>query len=131
MTGTVRVRTGHYYDGDFKALELIGETRIGSRATGSVGWTRQAIDLPGGSFVANLVPMKASYAFTTMANLQALVQYNGQTAQFSTNIRLALLDRSSTGFFIVYNDRRDRTSVTPQDTLGRSLIVKYTRLIDF
>ena len=131
VTGTVRVRTGHYYDGDFKALELIGETRIGSRVTGSVGWTRQAIDLPGGSFVANLVPVKASYAFTTMANLQALVQYNGQTAQFSTNIRLALLDRSSTGFFIVYNDRRDRTSVTPQDTLGRSLIVKYTRLIDF
>ena len=131
VTGTVRAKTGKYYDGDFKALELVGETRIGSRFTATAGWTRQDIDLPGGSFVADLIPVKASYAFTTLANIQALVQYNGQTAQFSSNIRLALLDRSSTGFFIVYNDRRDTTTFTPLEMLGRSFVIKYTRLIDF
>jgi hypothetical protein len=77
------------------------------------------------------VPLKATYAFTTLANIQALVQYNGQTAQLSANVRLALLDRSNTGFFIVYNDRRDRTAITPQETLGRSLVLKYTRRLDF
>jgi hypothetical protein len=131
LTGTARVRMGKYYDGDFNALELVGETRIGSRVTASAGWTRQDVELPGGSFVTNLVPVKASYAFTTLANIQALIQYNGQTAQFSSNIRLALLDRSSTGFFIVYNDRRDTTTVTPEETLGRSFVIKYTRLLDF
>ena len=131
VTGTARVRVGNYYDGDFKALELIGETRIGSRFTATAGWTRQDLDLPGGSFVTDLIPVKASYAFTTLANIQALVQYNGQTAQFSSNVRLALLDRSSTGFFIVYNDRRDTTTFTPDETLGRSFIIKYTRLLDF
>lgn len=131
VTGTIRVRVGDFYDGDFNSVELTSDYRISSRMNASVGWTRQDIDLPTGSFVANLVPVKASYAFTTLASLSALVQYNGQTAQFSANIRLALLNRSGTGLFVVYNDRRDTTSFTPVETLGRSFVVKYTRLFDF
>ena len=126
VTGTMRFRLGNYYDGDYNALELTAATRVGSRFTASAGWTRQDVDLPGGAFVVNLVPLKATYAFTTLANIQALVQYNGQTAQLSANVRLAILDRSNTGFYIVYNDRRDRTVTTPQETLGRSLVIKYT-----
>jgi hypothetical protein len=38
---------------------------------------------------------------------------------------------SNTGFYIVYNDRRDRTVTTPQETLGRSLVIKYTKRLDF
>jgi hypothetical protein len=131
VTGTVRARVGRFYDGDFNSLEFTSDYRLSTRATASIGWTRQDVDLPGGSFVANLVPVKASYAFTTLASVSALLQYNGQTAQFSSNIRLALLNRSGTGLFVVYNDRRDTTSFTPLDTLGRSFVVKYTRLFDF
>lgn len=131
VSGTVRYRIGDYYNGDFNALELTSDYRLTSRMIASLGWTRQDIDLPVGSFVANLVPMKASYAFTPLASLSALLQYNGQTAQFSSNIRLALLNRSGTGLFVVYNDRRDTTTFTPIETLGRSFIVKYTRLVDF
>ena len=36
-----------------------------------------------------------------------------------------------TGFFVVYNDRRDTSTLDPHEVLGRSFIVKYTRLIDF
>jgi hypothetical protein len=75
--------------------------------------------------------MKASYSFTNLASISALVQYNGQTAQYSSNIRLALLNRSGTGLFVVYNDRRDLLSSTSYDTVGRSFVVKYTRLFDF
>ena len=49
----------------------------------------------------------------------------------TSNVRLALLKRSGTGMFVVYNDRRDTTDHSPQETLGRSFIVKYTRLFDF
>ena len=86
---------------------------------------------PYGQFHTDLVPFKVSYAFTTLANIQALVQYNNQTSQVSSNIRLALLNRSGTGLFVVYNDRRDTTDFNPIETLGRSFIVKYTRLFDF
>jgi hypothetical protein len=81
--------------------------------------------------VNNLVPVKANYSFTTLTNLSALLQYNGQTGQFSSNVRFAWLNRSGTGLFVVYNDRRDLLSSTALETLGRSFVVKYTRLIDF
>ena len=131
VTGTVRARIGHYYDGDFKSVELTSDYRITPKATASLGWTRQHIDLPGGSFVNNLVPIKANYSFTTLTNLSALLQYNGQTGQFSSNVRFAWLNRSGTGLFVVFNDRRDLLSSTALETLGRSFVVKYTRLIDF
>jgi hypothetical protein len=97
----------------------------------SLGWTRQDIRLPYGDFVNNLVPLKANYAFTTLVNLSALLQYNGQTGQFSSNVRFAWLNRSGTGLFVVYNDRRDLLTSTAIETLGRSFVVKYTRLLDF
>jgi hypothetical protein len=54
----------------------------------------------------------------------------GQTAQFSSNIRQAILNRSGTGLFVVYNDRRDTTSFTPVETLVRSFVIKFTGLFD-
>jgi hypothetical protein len=42
-----------------------------------------------------------------------------------------MLNRSGTGLFVVFNDRRDLLSSTVAETLGRSFVVKYTRLVDF
>ena len=131
VTATIRYRIGHYYDGDFQGFEINSDYRITPQATASVGWTRQDIELPYGNFVNNLVPIKANYSFTTLTNLSALVQYNGQTGQFSSNVRFAWLNRSGTGLFVVFNDRRDFLSSTSLETLGRSFVVKYTRLVDF
>jgi hypothetical protein len=75
--------------------------------------------------------VKLSYSFTTLASVQALIQYNNQSSLISSNIRVALLNRSGTGLFLVFNDRRDTTTFNPYETLGRSFVVKYTRLFDF
>ena len=130
VTATARYRIGNYYDGDFNAIELTSDYRFTARVTASVGWTRQDIRLPQGAFVANLVPVKATISFTNLASLSMLAQYNGQTGQYSANVRLALLNRSGTGLFVVYNDRRDVLDSTSYDTVGRSFVVKYTRLFD-
>jgi len=131
VTANVRYFFGNYYDGDFQSLEISSDYRITPKMTTSVGWTRQDVDLPAGSFVNHLVPIKANYSFTTLTNLSALLQYNGQTGQFSSNVRFAWLNRSGTGLFVVFNDRRDLLSSTALETLGRSFVVKYTRLVDF
>jgi hypothetical protein len=131
LSGTVRVRVGGFYDGDFNSVESTLAWRANARFQTTVGYTRQNIDLRYGVFHTDLVPFKVSYAFTTLANLQALVQYNNQTSQVSSNVRLALLNRSGTGLFVVYNDRRDTTDFNPIEALGRSFIIKYTRLFDF
>jgi hypothetical protein len=131
VSGTLRVRQGNFYDGDAIGFESEVSARVGTRFIGSIGWNRQNIDLPAGSFHTDLIPLKLSYAFTTLASVQALVQYNNQSSLVSSNIRLALLNRSGTGLFVVYNDRRDTTTFNSYETLGRSFVVKYTRLFDF
>jgi hypothetical protein len=105
--------------------------RAGARLLSEVEWNYDDVKLPVGRFRNDLLPIKISYAFTSLASLQGLIQYNKQTATLSSNIRLALLNRSGTGFFLVYNDRRDTSSFTPDELLGRSFIVKYTRLFDY
>jgi hypothetical protein len=130
VTVNGRVRVGRYYDGDFNSLEITNEYRFNAQATVSLGWTRQHATLPAGEFVTYLWPVRTTYAFTPLRSVSALVQYNSQTAQFSSNVRLALLRRSGTGLFIVYNDRRDLTDHTSLETLGRSFVVKFTRLFD-
>jgi hypothetical protein len=124
-------RIGNYYDGDYQSWRLTLGLRAGARLLSELGWTRDDITLSGGHFVNDLVPMKVSYSFTSLASLQGLIQYNKQASTISSNIRLALLNRSGTGFFVVYNDRRDTSPFTPDELLGRSFIVKYTRLFDY
>ncbi len=131
VSASIRHRIGGFYDGDFNSIDFNSAYRLGSRFIATLGWLRQHAELPYGTFTSNLVPIKASYSFTTLASVQALLQYNSQTSQFSSNIRVAFLNRSGTGLFVVYNDRRDTSSFTPEETLGRSFIVKYNRLIDF
>jgi hypothetical protein len=101
LSGTARYRLGGFYDGDYKSIELLGNVRRGALFTTSVGWTRQIIDLPYGNFTSDLVPLKVSYSFTTLASIQVLVQYNSQSTLVSSNVRLAVLNRSGTGLFLV------------------------------
>jgi hypothetical protein len=129
FSGTYNV--GEFYNGSTHGPSFTLGFRAGSKFLTTVGINRDNISLPGGDFSTTLIPTKISYAFTPLASLQALVQYNSQVSQVSSNIRLALLNRSGTGLFIVYNDRRDTTRFTPVEELGRSFVVKYTRLFDF
>ena len=124
-------RIGSFYNGDYIGWDLTIGFRVGARFISEIGWSRDDVTLPGGGFTNDLIPVKVGYAFTSLANLQALIQYNRQTSSISSNIRLALLSRSGTGLFVVYNDRRDTSALTPDNLLGRSFIVKYTRLFDF
>jgi len=127
----LRWKHGTFYDGDYAGWESTFFVRMGARFQSSFGWNRDDIRLPYGAFKADLVPVKITYAFTSLASVQGLIQYNNQTSQISSNIRLALLERSGTGLFVVYNDRRDVSDLTPDGMLGRSFVVKYTRLVSF
>jgi hypothetical protein len=124
-------KIGRYYNGDYHGWRVTIGVRAGARLLSEAEWTHDDVRLPVGGFRNDLLPIKVSYAFTSLASVQGLLQYNKQASTFSSNIRLALLNRSGTGFFLVYNDRRDTSSFTPDELLGRSFIVKYTRLFDY
>jgi Domain of unknown function (DUF5916)/Carbohydrate family 9 binding domain-like len=131
INASLRQRIGSFYNGEYFAWELTVGLRAGARFLSQIGWHRDDVKLPVGNFKNDLIPLKINYAFTSLASLQGLVQYNRQVSTISSNIRLALLNRSGTGLFLVYNDRRDTSEVTADELLGRSFIIKYTRLFDY
>ena len=79
--------------------------------------------------------LNGSYSFTPRLYLQANLQYNDDTENLGTNIRLGWLDTAGTGLFIVYNDTDhrglfDRTGIMPGPQ-QRQLVIKYTKLFEF
>jgi hypothetical protein len=136
----VQYTWGGFYDGDLKRFDIAANVKLGAKLQGSVGWRRDDVELPAGDFVSDLIPVKLNYSFTPLTSISALIQYNSQTADVSSNIRFALLNRSGTGLFVVYNDQRNTSDFTRVDSetglvypavIGRSFIVKYTYLFDF
>jgi hypothetical protein len=104
---------------------------MGARFISTIGWSRDRVRLPYGNFTTDLVPMKIGYSFSSLASLEGLLQYNSQASAFSSNIRFALLNRSGTGLFVVYNNQQDTSRLTPATLLGQSFVVKMSRLFDF
>jgi hypothetical protein len=127
---STQVTVGDFYDGKRKQYNMDLGLQSRGRFQAGIGYIRNDVELPHGDFVTDLLRVKATYSFTPRLLLQALVQYNSQTQQASSNIRFAWLSRSGTGFFLVYNDERD-TYVPGDAVLGRALILKYTRQFDF
>jgi hypothetical protein len=121
---------GDFYDGSRKQYNVDLGVQSKGKFQAGIGYIRNDVELPHGDFTTDLVRVKTTYSFTPRISLQALVQYNSQTAQASSNIRFSWFARSGTGFFLVYNEERD-TFGAGQRALGRALIVKYTRQFDF
>jgi hypothetical protein len=92
------------------------------------------VRLPQGRFTTAVYGLNASWSLTPRVYVQGNVQYNDDTRNLASNVRLGWLDRAGTGFFIVFNDAWhrgpfDRTGILagPQQ---RQLVVKYSRLVD-
>jgi hypothetical protein len=129
---TLRAPVGTYYDdGHYVGWTSTYGARIGARFTTSVSWNRDKVHLPYGNFTNDLIPIKVGYSMTKFASVEGLLQYNSQASTFSSNLRFALLSRSGTGFFVVYNNQQDISARTSATILGQSFIVKMSRLFDF
>ena len=125
--GTLTV--GGFFGGDRVSLSQTLKMRAGETFNTELTWNRNDVELPGGSFVANITRARLSYSFNPRIFLQALLQYNNSSDIFSTNLRLGWQQTANTGLFVVYNDNRDAEDSSLR-TRDRSFIVKYSRLID-
>ncbi len=105
--------------------------RIGDTFNAEFAWNYNDIDLPEGAFEANLGQLRLSYSFSTLINLQALIQYNDRDDIWGANLRFAWLRTANSGLYVVYNENQDlHRSGFGWTRKDRSLIVKYTYLFD-
>ena len=70
---SVRSIFGGFFGGTRVQIGPQVAMRVGETFNAEVSWNRNAIDLPGGSFVTNLGRFRASYSFTTRMFVQAIV----------------------------------------------------------
>ena len=68
------------------------------------------------------------HSFSTKLLAQGLIQYNANTGEVSSNLRLSLVNIQGPNLYIVFNERRDALDLTPYPTLGRAFIIKYAHL---
>ena len=77
--------------------------RLTTSATAN--WFR--VRLPEGRFNTAVVRVRASYAFSPRLYLETNVQYNDDTEDLATNLRLGWFNTAGSGLFVVYNDTMD------------------------
>jgi hypothetical protein len=94
------------------------------------GGTRTWVRLPNGSFTADLVNLRLSYAFSTRVALYALAQYSSLDRSVSANIRLNVIHRPGSDLYLVFNELRG-SDASPWDFDRRAAIVKLTYLARF
>jgi len=123
-----RLATGPFYDGYRRAYNLGPSVRINENFNAAVNLQLNDIELSTGAFVSKLVTGRVNYNFNTKMFFNALVQYNTDNSQWTSNLRFNIIHRPLSDFFLVYNERRDERT---GKMLSRAVIAKMTYLMAF
>jgi hypothetical protein len=123
-----RYSTGTFYDGYRRAYTLGPALRLNENFNVAFNVQINDVSLSAGDFVSTLVSGRVNYNFNTKMFVNALLQYNTDSQQWSSNLRFNIIHRPLSDFFLVYNEHRDeRTSAL----IDRALIAKITYLVAF
>jgi hypothetical protein len=123
-----RYSNGEFYDGYRRGYTFGPIFRPSARFNAAVNLQVNDIELSGGAFVSKLVTSRINYNFNTQMFVNALLQYNTDSRQWSSNLRFNIIHRPLSDFFLVYNERRDERS---GDLINRALVAKMTYLVAF
>jgi hypothetical protein len=123
-----RVGVGDFYDGTKQSYQFGPTLRISSRLNTNLTWSRNLIALRAGEYTTDLISSRINYSFSTRTFVNALLQYNTDANQWSSNVRFNIIHRPLSDIFLVYNDRRDRTTGS---LIDRALIAKVTYMMAF
>jgi len=125
LSGNASITTGEYWTGSQRITGGGLRFRLNEHVAASANVTRNVIELPQGTFTADLARFRLDWSFTPRMFLNAFVQYNGAADAWLSNIRFNLVHRPLSDIYVVWNETR-----LPGDT-RRALMLKYTHLIAF
>ena len=123
-----RYSNGEFYDGYRRSYSLGPSFRLNENLNTAVGMQIQDVELSTGNYVTTLVTGRVNYNFNTKMFVNALLQYNTDSHQWSSNLRFNIIHRPLSDFFLVYNERRDERS---GDLMDRAVVAKMTYLMAF
>ena len=128
VSANLRYSAGKFYDGYRRGYTVGPAIRLNENLNAAVSVQINEVEVSAGSFVSTLVTGRVNYNFSTKMFVNALLQYNTDSQQWSSNLRFNIIHRPLSDFFLVYNERRDERG---GDLLGRALVAKFTYLVAF
>ena len=123
-----RYTIGDFYDGYRRGYTLGSTVRTNEHFNVSANVQFNDIELPQGAFTTTLITGRVNYFLNTKVFLNALLQYNTDARQWSSNVRFNIIHRPLSDIFIVYNERRNSQT---GEMIDRALVAKMTYLIAF
>ena len=81
-----------------------------------------------GAYTTDLITARVEYGFSTTAFVNALLQYNTDAREWSSNVRFNIIHRPLSDFFLVFNERRDSQT---GDLIDRACVAKMTYMVAF
>ncbi len=125
---TLRYGAGEFYDGYRRNYTVGGTFRMNEHVNVSLSDQINDIELGSGAYTTHLVTGRINYYFNTKVFVNALVQYNTDTRQWSSNARLDIVHRPLSDIYLVYNENRDSRNGA---LISRAIIAKMTYLLAF
>ena len=121
------VGAGEFFDGDRVRYNAELAYRTGPFFTGSVEWSQNEIDLPGGEFTTKIARLRSRFSFTPKVSWSTFLQWDNSSDTFGVNSRLRWITKPGSEVFLVLNE----TLETPGNSLtplfqGLSFKVSYT-----
>ncbi len=123
-----RFSAGPFYDGHRRSYTFGPSVRLNEHFNASFNLRIDDIELSGGAYVSKLMTTRLNYNINTKTFVNALVQYNSDNRQWTSNLRFNIIHRPLSDFFLVYNERRDEQT---GNMLSRAIIAKMTYLVAF
>ena len=130
-SGNFSFQRGSFYSGDKMTVGLASgrlnmSTQFSLEPSLSFNW----VDLPEGSFRADVASARINYAFNPRMFLSGLAQYNSDNENFSVNFRLRWEYRPGSELFVVYTEARSTDVLNRLSELeNRGLTVKLNYLL--
>jgi len=123
VSGALGLEAGKFWNGTQRRASGSLRVRLSEHVAVGASLARDTIELPQGSFAANLVGLRLDTSFSPQMFLNAFVQYNGDTDTWLSNTRFNLIHRPLSDIYVVWNETR-----LPGET-RRAVLLKYTHLI--
>lgn len=122
------VTVGGFYSGSRLSIGAAAQWRPSYRLSFRLSVTHDDISGEGGSFTADVLRSRIQFAASTKLFGSGDLQYNSQTDELITNLRVNLIYAPLSDVFLVYTERRDTAGKV---VLERSVTAKITRMFAF
>ena len=107
ISGGFSYQQGSFYGGDQKNFCLDGMLKVNKHIIVSQGVEYNDIHLPEGDFSTFIGRLRINLIFTSNFSLKTYFQYNSETKEVNSNIRLHLLHGNDNDLYLVYNNVSD------------------------